>query len=144
MTTETRGATSPVNQAIADEIRATRGRGRLTQQEVADRAEMNLYVYRRYESGERVLNTETMTRIAVALGLTPDQLWRESVSHNPAAFGVTGTMPREDAPDLEEEAQTERLGEPGTEPDDMPESEPEQDETRPGSGESIRSARRRR
>ena len=101
--TTTRGARSPVNQAIADEIAAARGRARISQQEVAAAAGLDRYAYRRYELGERKTNTETLAAIAKALGMTASELWLEAERQHPEAFSASEADVEHPTPDELEE-----------------------------------------
>jgi transcriptional regulator with XRE-family HTH domain len=70
---------SPMNQAVAAEIRAERGAQRMTVKQLALASGMVESTLNRALAGERDINVTQLTKIAAALGTTPDALMTRAV-----------------------------------------------------------------
>lgn len=70
---------SPVNLAVAAEIRAERGAQRVTVKQLALAAGMVESTLNRVLAGERDINVTQLTKIATVLGTTPEALMERAV-----------------------------------------------------------------
>jgi transcriptional regulator with XRE-family HTH domain len=136
--TTTRGALSPVNQAIALEILAFRKRAGLTQDQLAERVRMNPGVYRRYETGERAISVADLDRIAAALGVGAGDIWRDARRHTAGVFASRPADEEDDGTLATPTRPPERVGEGDEEPVDTPEPTEQPDTTRPESAARTR------
>lgn len=74
MGTNAREAGGPLNQALANEIRAERARQRLTQAQVIEKSGIPRSTYVRLEAGERVIDVQQLDKIAHAFGIPMREL----------------------------------------------------------------------
>jgi AcrR family transcriptional regulator len=63
------------HQAVADELNAEKGRHRISAQDLADRAGVNVVTMRRYFSGERMAPPRVMAVICKAFGVKVSDIW---------------------------------------------------------------------
>lgn len=64
----------PIDMTFAERLVQLRKQHGLTQQALADRAEIHVTLLRRYEAGKTQPNIDTLRRIALALTISADQL----------------------------------------------------------------------
>lgn len=74
MGTNAREAGGPLNQALANEIRAERARQRLTQAQVIKKSGLPRSTYVRLEAGDRVIDVQQLDKIARAFGIPMNEL----------------------------------------------------------------------
>ena len=92
-------STEAFGHAVSAQIRAERAAARLTQDEVAERAEMSKSTFIRLETGVRTPDVDQLDRIAGALGLTMTQIIERAESrmsrrtppHGPSRRAHKGT-----------------------------------------------------
>ena len=71
----------PLNEAVANEIRAERARRRLTQEQVIERSRVPRSTYVRLEAGTRNIDMEQLHAIARALGVAARDLMERAERH---------------------------------------------------------------
>lgn len=74
----------PVDMAFAERLVQLRKQHGLTQQALADRAEIHVTLLRRYEAGKTQPNIDTLRRIALALSVSADLLLFDENERGPA------------------------------------------------------------
>ena len=74
----------PVDVTFAERLTALRKQHGLTQQALADRAEIHVTLLRRYEAGKTQPNIDTLRRIALALSISADLLLFDEHERGPA------------------------------------------------------------
>lgn len=92
-------STEAFAQAVSAQIRAERAAARLTQEEVAERAEMSKSTFIRLETGERKPDVDQLDRLARAFGVTMTQIIeraesrmsRRTPQHGPSRKAPKGT-----------------------------------------------------
>ena len=74
----------PADMTFAERLVALRKQHGLTQQALADRAEIHVTLLRRYEAGKTQPNIDTLRRIALALTISADLLLFDEHERGPA------------------------------------------------------------
>ena len=74
----------PVDMTFAERLIQLRKQHGLTQQALADRAEIHVTLLRRYEAGKTQPNIDTLRRIALALSISADMLLFDENERGPS------------------------------------------------------------